>query len=154
MKQFALLFLFAFLCSFAFAQSETEKLILQEIKEIKQEIKEIKQEQQNFRVEVEKRLTAVETRFEGVNQRFDEMGKRIEILLYVMIAILTGVFGLIGFVVWDRQVSLKPIKEDNQKIRQEIEEVKEKEKRLETALKSIASIDARFQEILKNTGIL
>ena len=140
MKKFALLFLFAFLCSFAFAQSETDKLILQEIKEIKQE-------QQNFRVEVEKRLSNLEG-------RFDEASKRTDILLYVMIAIMTGVFGLIGFVVWDRQVSLKPIKEDNQKIRQEIEEVKEKEKRLETALKSIASIDARFQEILKNTGIL
>ena len=147
MKPFTLLLLFAFLCSFAFAQSETEKLILQEIKEIKQEIKEIKQEQQNFRVEVEKRLSNLEG-------RFDEASKRTDILLYVMIAILTGVFGLIGFVVWDRQVSLKPIKEDNQEIRQEIEEVKEKEKRLETALKSIASIDSRFQEILKNAGIL
>jgi len=79
----------------------------------------MRKEQQEFKLQTEKRLTAIESRFEGinqrfegVNQRFEEVNKRIDILLYVMIAILTGIFGLIGFVVWDRQVSLRPIKDE------------------------------------------
>jgi len=108
--------------------------------------------------EIEKKLTAIETRtearFEAVNQRFEETNKRIDILLYVMIAILTGIFGLIGFVVWDRQVSLRPIKEESKEVKREVELLKDKEQKIETALRNLANVEPKFQEILKNAGIL
>jgi len=137
--------------SLAFSQSETEKAILVEIKEMRKEY-------QEFKLQTEKRLTAIETRtearFEAVNQRFEEMNKRIDILLYVMIAILTSVFGLIGFVVWDRQVSLRPIKEESKEVKRDLELLKDKEQKIETALRNLANIEPKFQEILKNAGIL
>jgi hypothetical protein len=151
-------FLFVFFPFLSFSQSETEKVILMEIREIKADNKDIKKELQEFKLQNEKRFGEIEKRLfslENVNNvRFEEVNKRIDILLYVMIAILTGVFGLIGFVVWDRQVSLKPIKEDSKEVKREIELLKEKEQKIEIALKNLANIEPKFQEILKNTGIL
>jgi len=165
MKKLVLVILCFFLFYSAFSQNETEKLILQELR---QEMKEMRKEQQEFKLQTEKRLTAIESRFEGinqrfegvnqrfegVNQRFEEVNKRIDILLYVMIAILTGIFGLIGFVVWDRQVSLRPIKDEAKEVKRDIEMLKEKEQKLENALRNLANIEPKFSEILKNVGIL
>jgi len=141
--------------SLAFSQSETEKAILSEIKEMRKEfqseIKEIRKEFQEFKLEIEKRLITIETRTET---RFEEMNKRIDILLYVMIAILTSIFGLIGFVVWDRQVSLRPIKEESKEVKREVELLKDKEQKIETALKNLANVEPKFYDILKNAGIL
>jgi len=139
----------------AFSQSETEKAILSEIKEIRQEIK---IQIQELRLENEKRFGEIEKRLfslENVsNIRFEETNKRIDILLYVMIAILTSIFGLIGFVVWDRQVSLRPIKEESKEVKREVELLKDKEQKIETALRNLANVEPKFQEILKNAGIL
>ena len=158
MKKLVLVILCFFLFYSAFSQNETEKLILQELR---QEMKEMRKEQQEFKLQTEKRLTAIESRFEGINQRFEsisqrfeEVNKRIDILLYVMIAILTGIFGLIGFVVWDRQVSLRPIKDEAKEVKRDIEMLKEKEQKLENALRNLANIEPKFSEILKNVGIL
>jgi len=158
MKKLVLVILCFFLFYSAFSQNETEKLILQELR---QEMKEMRKEQQEFKLQTEKRLTAIESRFDGINQRFEsinqrfeEVNKRIDILLYVMIAILTGIFGLIGFVVWDRQVSLRPIKDEAKEVKRDIEMLKEKEQKLENALRNLANIEPKFSEILKNVGIL
>jgi len=145
-------------CFSAFSQSETEKAILSEIKEIRKENQEIKIQIQELRLENEKRFGEIEKRLfslENVsNIRFEETNKRIDILLYVMIAILTSIFGLIGFVVWDRQVSLRPIKEESKEVKREVELLKDKEQKIETALRNLANVEPKFQEILKNAGIL
>jgi len=158
MKKLFFILLVWCVCFSSFSQSETEKAILSEIKEIRKENQEIKIQIQELRLENEKRFGEIEKRLfslENVsNIRFEETNKRIDILLYVMIAILTSMFGLIGFVVWDRQVSLKPIKEDSKEVKREIELLKEKEQKIEIALKNLANIEPKFQEILKNAGIL
>jgi hypothetical protein len=152
-------------CFSAFSQSETEKAILSEIKEMRKELQEFKLQTEKRFGEIEKKLITIETRtetrfesvnqrFESVNQRFEEVNKRIDILLYVMIAILTSIFGLIGFVVWDRQVSLRPIKEESKEVKREVELLKDKEQKIETALRNLANVEPKFQEILKNAGIL
>lgn len=91
-------------------------------------------------------------RFDGVDKRFDDANKRMDMLFYMMLAMLTGIFGLIGFVVWDRQVSIKPILEDNKQLAKEIEQLTQRELRHEENVanyfKKIAQIDNRFAGIL------
>jgi len=158
MKKLSFILLVWCVCFSAFSQSETEKAILSEIKEMRKELQEFKLQTEKRFGEIEKKLITIETRtearFEAVNQRFEETNKRIDILLYVMIAILTGIFGLIGFVVWDRQVSLRPIKEESKEVKREVELLKDKEQKIETALRNLANVEPKFQEILKNAGIL
>jgi Tfp pilus assembly protein PilN len=84
--------------------------------------------------------------------RFEATDKRIDILLYVMIAMLIGIFGLIGFVLWDRQASVKPILQENKELAKEIQKLEQRqlklEEKLENYMKKIAQIDPRFTGIL------
>ena len=105
---------------------------------------------------LEKRFDAfernIDKRFESVDKRFDDANKRMDMLFYMMLAMLTGIFGLIGFVVWDRQVSIKPVLEDNKKIIKELEQLAQREQRHEESVisyfKKLAQIDSRFESIL------
>ena len=91
----------------------------------------------------DKRFEATDKRFESLEKSMD---KRFDILFYVMLTILAGIFGLIGFVVWDRQVSIKPILEQNKELIKKIEKVEEK---VDNQFKKIAQIDSRFAGILE-----
>ncbi len=86
----------------------------------------------------------MDVRFDGVNTRFADVHLSINILMAIMIAMLTGMFGLIGFVIWDRQVSLKPMKEDSKELR----------KKMELALRKMGEVEPRFLETFRNAGIL
>ena len=143
----------------SFAQNTslmTDREMMQEI--FKQQTEIIKQlAVMNTRIDgLEKRLDAFERstdkRFEGVDKRFDDANKRMDMLFYMMLAMLTGIFGLIGFVVWDRQVSIKPVLEDNKKIIKELEQLAQREQRHEESVisyfKKLAQIDSRFESIL------
>jgi hypothetical protein len=94
----------------------------------------------------------MDVRFEAVQKqsdvRFEAVDERIDILLYIMLAILGGIFELIGFVVWDRQVSIKPILEENKEIEEDIEKMKRKQERMENAIQKIGQIEPRFAGIL------
>ena len=48
---------------------------------------------------IDKRFDSIDRRFDDVNKRFDDANKRMDMLFYIMLAMLTGIFGLIGFVV-------------------------------------------------------
>ena len=94
----------------------------------------------------------VDTLERTMDKRFDDANKRMDMLFYMMLAMLTGIFGLIGFVVWDRQVSIKPVLEDNKKIIKELEQLAQREQRHEESVisyfKKLAQIDSRFESIL------
>ena len=86
---------------------------------------------------LDKRIDSVE---KSLSQRIDSL----ENLMYIMIA---GIFGLIGFVVWDRRTALKPAMDRIGKLEREEEDLKR-------ALREYAKQEPGFAEILKNIGIL
>ena len=111
---------------------------------------------------LDKRIDSLDKRIDGIekslSQRIDGLDKRIdsvekslsqridslENLMYIMIA---GIFGLIGFVVWDRRTALKPAMDRIGKLEREEEDLKR-------ALREYAKQEPGFAEILKNIGIL
>ncbi len=110
---------------------------------------------------MDKRFDAVNQRFDATNQRFTDADKRMDILLYIMIAILAGIFGLITTILWDRRAVAKPfeskaeeLQKENLELKKEIAIIKEKEIILEEKqlknehiFKKIAEIDTRFAGI-------
>ena len=142
----------------AFAQTEREILL------------EIVKQQATNNAKIDAMQKQMDTRFDAMQKqmdirseatqkqmdtRFDASDKRIDILFFMTLGVLAGVFGLISFVVWDRQVSIKPILKQNEEITKEMEELKEKVKttignqeKITTILKRIIEIEPRFTGLL------
>ncbi|CAN2044380.1 conserved hypothetical protein [Candidatus Magnetomoraceae bacterium gMMP-1] len=75
---------------------------------------------EEFRLDMNTRFEQVDKRFEQVDKRFEElrsdMNARFEQLFNLMLwgfgILFTGIFGLIGFVIWDRKKSTEQVKEE------------------------------------------
>ena len=88
----------------------------------------------------------------AIDKRFEDADKRVAMIFYTMLAVLAGIFALIGFIIWDRQVSVRPILDENKELAKEMAQLKERElkfeEKTENHFKRIAQIDARFAGIL------
>ena len=93
---------------------------------------------------LDKRIDSLDKRIDGIEKSLSQRIDSLENLMYIMIA---GIFGLIGFVVWDRRTALKPAMDRIGKLEREEEDLKR-------ALREYAKQEPGFAEILKNIGIL
>jgi len=75
---------------------------------------------------IEKRFEAIDKRFEDINKRFEDINKRFEILTNFIMAITAGIFGLIGFMMWDRRTVVEKAKKECAKEVKESEEFNKK----------------------------
>ncbi|MEJ5299690.1 MAG: hypothetical protein WHS38_01740, partial [Thermodesulforhabdaceae bacterium] len=91
--------------------------------------------------------TKVEEGFKNINQRIDALDKRIDGLQGLMYVVISGIFILIGFVIWDRRTALAPAIRKNK-------ELEEREEKIEKALKELAKKDPTVAEVLRNVGLL
>ncbi|MBF0458757.1 MAG: hypothetical protein HQK99_12785 [Nitrospirae bacterium] len=92
-------------------------------------------------------LKAVNLRIDDTNKRIDDLNRRIDDLKGLSYVIIGGIFTLIGFVIWDRHTTLKPV----------VTTVRELEKRFdrfELAIKEKAESDPILKEALRHAGLL
>jgi len=108
--------------------------------------------------QLDERLTRMEEgqrylidRFARVEEGQRQLGERFDNLWTLVItgfgALLTGMFALVGFVLWDRRTALAPA------VRQ-MEELQERERRLEEVLKRYAAKSPELAEELRKVGML
>ncbi|MEW6482839.1 MAG: prefoldin domain-containing protein, partial [bacterium] len=97
----------------------------------KQDIEEIRKIVKEEIQHVDKRIDSLDKRIDDLRQ---EMNTRIDSLQNLLYVILAGIFGLVGFVLWDRRSALAPAV-------RKAKELEEREERIERALKEYA-----FQE--------
>jgi len=104
---------------------------------------------------VDKRIDGLET---TLNKRIDDLGqglnKRRDALQSIMLTgfaiLFSGMFAVIGFVIWDRRTALAPA-------RKQIEELSQKEKALDKVLevlKVYARKEPGFKEAMQTAGLL
>ena len=97
------------------------------------------------------RFTAVDQRFTAVDQRFTAVDERIselrEFLIWGFGVMFAGMFTLIGFVLWDRRTALSPA------VRR-LEELDDREHRLEAALREYARGTSGLADALRKYGLL
>jgi signal transduction histidine kinase len=112
-------------------------------------------------VAVDQRFSAMDQRFVAVDQRFDSLEKRLDFIQNLLLALIAGVFGLIGFVVWDRYSTLRPMDLRIRRLEEDLErdlELKSAEgsrlTRLIHALRELAKTDERLAAILKDFRLL
>ena len=61
---------------------------------------------------VDKRFEEVNKRFEEVNKRFEEFNRRFETLSNFIMTLIAGIFGLMGFMMWDRRTVVEKAKKE------------------------------------------
>ena len=101
--------------------------------------------------QIDKRFEQVDKRFEQIDKRFEQIDGRIGRLENVMMwgfgLLFTTMIGLVGFVLWDRRTALSPAIRESRELR-------EREERLERALKEFAEKEPRLAEALRHANII
>jgi|AntAceMinimDraft_16_1070373.scaffolds.fasta_scaffold211096_1 CHASE3 domain sensor protein len=99
----------------------------------------------------------IDTKFDALNEKIDAQNKRfdakfesiqkqisnINILMYF---VLGAIFSLVGFVLWDRRSTLRPVERKNR-------EIENKNSKIIKILEERAKTDEKLREILKNVAI-
>ena len=92
-----------------YSQSDRDRSIRIEERQntLDAKIESLRQEMNANFVTIDKRFEAVDKRFESIDKRFESVGtsfdKRFNVLENLMYVLITGIFGLIGFVAYDRR---------------------------------------------------
>ncbi len=174
MKTYALLLVLLTVtlpCSVA-AVETAERISDREIIESLAEIK------AQFKV-IDERFNAIDQRFDAVDQRFDAVDQRFETMQRtmderftalndnfdriwsLMLVVIAGIFGLIGFIIWDRYSILRPLERRMHSLEEDLErdlELKAPEgsrlTRLIHALRDLAKEDPKVEAVMRSYWIL
>ena len=88
----------------------------------------------------------ISARFEAQDAKLDAQNEKLNGMQILVYFVLGGIFGLMGFILWDRRTFLKPFDD-------KIKDIEDKNARIINTLKEQAKTNPSLAEILKNTGI-
>ena len=110
--------------------------------------------------EIIERLTRLEEGQKAIIQRLDKLESRIEtgqqalrsdlrgLMLWGFGILFTGMFALIGFVLWDRHTAIRPVKLDLDELE------RNKVNKLIGVLRKLSADDPKVSEALRTFGLL
>lgn len=135
-------FLLVVMC---FGQGEAQE---QEVaisgREVVERLTRIEEGQRSLEQRIDNVQTTLGQRIDDTNRRIDELR---QFLFWGFGVTIAGMFALVGFVIWDRRSALAPA------IRR-IEELQEREERVEAALREYAAKSPELAESLKKMGLM
>jgi len=104
---------------------------------------------------IDKRFEDMNKRFESIDKRFEDMNRRFETLTNFILALTTGIFGLIGFMMWDRRTVAEKARREMEKSdlfnkKADIEYVNN----LVKAINELLAKDETARDIFKKYGII
>jgi len=113
----------------------------------------------------EERLIRLEEGMKNLNIRFDEMNKRFEsidkrfdalqgFMLWGFGITFSGMFILIGFILWDRRTTLAPVVNETKELKEIIDLLKKDDRILKTILKEYAKENEAFAKIMNKADML
>jgi len=110
---------------------------------------------------VDQRFNAVDQRFIAVDQRFEAIERQLDFIQQLMLVTIAGIFGLIGFIIWDRYSTLRPMDTRLRRLEEDLErdlELRSPEgsrlTRLIHALRELAKEDKKVEAILRSFSLL
>lgn len=112
-------------------------------------------------VAVDQRFNAVDQRFVAVDQRFEAIERQLDFIQQLMLVTIAGIFGLIGFIIWDRYSTLRPMDTRLRRLEEDLERDLELQSpegsrltRLIHALRELAKEDKKVEAILRSFSLL
>lgn len=134
---------------------DTNRRLVEGFKALNQRIDDTNRRMEEGFKALSQRVDETNRRIDETNRRIDELkqdlGQRInelrEMMLWGFGVLFSGMLALVGFVLWDRRSALAPA------VRQ-MEGLREREEKLEAALREYASRTPELAESLKKMGLL
>ncbi len=129
-------------------------------REIIESLFELKTGQKNLEKRLEDQSKNINQRFDDFNQRFEDFNQRFDNMHSMMLSgfgvLAAGMFGLVGFIVWDRRTALAPVVKRLERIEQVLEQDLELMKpegsrltRLIHAMGELAKKDENVAQVMK-----
>ena len=97
---------------------------------------------------VDQRFAAVDQRFAAVDQRLDALEKMLYFIGTLIVTLIVGVFGLIGFIIWDRRSFVVPFEHRLQQVEYQLAE-SNKPKARRTAKSKMLTIPESIRELAR-----
>ncbi len=94
---------------------------------------------------------SMDKRFEQVDKRFEQVDKRFEDIMNFLFLLASGVFALMGFVMWDRRTMITQTKKEiSEDVEYKLDDKVDKNvvKHIVEALRELGKKDKEFNEIL------
>ncbi len=102
--------------------------------------------------DMNKRIDALETR---MDKRFDELKNDLQGFMRWGFGILfSGMFILIGFILWDRRTTLAPVARETKELRELIELLQKNDRAVKMVLKEYAKENESLSKILDKAALL
>lgn len=127
-----------------FSEGVTNRQILEKLEKIETKINDMNVRIARVETKVEEGQKSLQQQINGLDKRIDNVWN---LLLWGFGIIFTGIFALIGFVLWDRRTALAPAV-------RKMEALEERERSLEKALKEFSQKEPKLVEAFKHAGIL
>lgn len=87
----------------------------------------------------EVRFNEIDKKFDEVNARFDRMEDKFnQLFMWGFGMVLMAIFGLIGFIIYDRRTTLAPVQRQSDKILATLQDLAKEDKAIREALKKTA----------------
>jgi hypothetical protein len=96
---------------------------------------------------VETKFEAVETKIEALETKIDAVKSKFEPLYWAFGILITLMFFILGFIIWDRRTALNPIQHKTYSI-------EERMNKMENVFREQAKKNPVFAELLKIAGLL
>lgn len=99
----------------------------------------------------EKRFEAIESRLDRIDARMDRSDSRMD---WQFGTLVSAMFILIGFILWDRRTFLKPFQQRVDDLDMALSAEKGRSQNLLAALRELSKTDARVAEVLRTHNLL
>ncbi|WP_300088894.1 hypothetical protein [uncultured Nitrosomonas sp.] len=127
-------------------------------REIIESLAELKAGQKALEAKMDLRFTAMQ---EQMDRRFEAVDRRLDFVQQLMLVTIAGIFGLIGFIIWDRYSTLRPMDMRLRRLEENLEHDLElqspegsKLTRMIHALRELAKEDKRVAAVLRSFSLL
>ena len=74
-----------------------------------------------LRAEIQAVRTELKGEIQAVRAKVHQMDKRLEQVWALLMIVIAGIMGLIGFVIWDRKTAMRPVDQEVQLLKQELD---------------------------------
>ena len=134
-------------------------------REIIESLIELKAGQKALEARMDQRFDAfqqqIDQRFEAVDRRFETVDQQLDKIWALMLVMIAGIFGLIGYIVWDRKTALRPVEQRIMALEAEFHrdlEIQHEDgsrlTRLVKVLREMAKSDEKLANVLRSVSLL